>query len=101
MRLDDLDEVEVIGEAGTVPDAVQLAVEHSPDVALLSDTGHGMDLEEAIETLKRHCDSVRVIVLVPYEDDAAKVLSAGASAHLLKESGVATLGAVIRKVVRD
>jgi DNA-binding NarL/FixJ family response regulator len=66
---------------------------------LLSGSGPRIDWAEAVKNVKQHCNEIKVVVLAPYEQDAATALEAGASAQLLKEIEVSVLADAIRSVV--
>jgi len=80
------DSIEVVGEAGTVTDAVVESCRLKPDVVLMDvrlPDGSGVD---ACRAIRDSCPATRVLFLSSYEDDEA-VLAAvigGASGYLLK-----------------
>lgn len=100
IRLASLDEVEVVGEAATVSEAVKLVAEYRPEVVLLSGTGSSINLADAVRKMKGQYEDVKIVVLAPYEQSAAEALKAGASAHLLKETDIGILAEAIRRVVK-
>ena len=78
----------VVAEAGDGRDAVRLAEEHKPDVAIID---VAMPLLNGIETTRqivRRVPGVRVLVLSMYADAAyvTQMLDAGAGGYLLKDS---------------
>jgi DNA-binding NarL/FixJ family response regulator len=99
LRLDGLDDLTVVAEARNAEEAAQQLLDDCADVALLSGTGPNIDWSDAVGKLKQQCGDVKVVVLAPYEQDAARAIDAGASAHLLKESDVGVLADAIRRVV--
>ncbi|HZG65513.1 MAG TPA: response regulator transcription factor [Herpetosiphonaceae bacterium] len=92
----------VVAEAEGGTEAVQLAAQHVPDVALMDLVMPGMDGVEATRQLKRASPRTQVIVLTSYHDDEHifPVLRAGALSYLLKDVGVDVLADAIRKAAR-
>jgi DNA-binding NarL/FixJ family response regulator len=81
-------EWQVVAEAADGREAVRLAGEHKPDIAILD---VAMPLLNGVETTRqivRHFPKVRVLVLSMYADEAyvAQVLHAGAAGYILKDS---------------
>ena len=78
----------VVAEAGDGVEAVQLAVEHHPDVAVIDLQLPRLDGIEAIRRLTRDCPGTRVVVLTSHTDDADifPAIHAGALSYLLKEA---------------
>lgn len=81
-------EWQVVAEAADGREAVRLAGEHKPDIAILD---VAMPLLNGVETTRqivRHLPKVRVLVLSMYADEAyvAQVLHAGAAGYILKDS---------------
>jgi two-component system, NarL family, response regulator NreC len=79
---------EVIAEAGDGREAVRLAEQHKPDVAILD---VAMPLLNGIETTRqiaRRVPNTRVLVLSMHADEAyvTQILQAGATGYLLKDS---------------
>lgn len=79
--------IEVIGEAGTVADAIRLAGELAPDVVLLDirlPDGSGLDACKAI--LRDH-PQIRVLVLTSFSSDNLiyDAVVAGAQGYIMKE----------------
>ena len=83
----------VVGEAGSVAEAVQMATQLTPDVVLMDirlPDGSGVD---ACRKIKQENDEIRVVMLTSYSDEEAIVGSvmAGASGYLLKQATGALL----------
>jgi two-component system response regulator DevR len=88
----------VVGEAGTVSDAIALATQARPDVVLMDvrlPDGSGV---EACRRIKADNPETRVVMLTSYQDEEAIVGSvmAGASGYLLKQADAERLIQAIR-----
>ena len=79
---------EVVAEAGDGREAVKLAIETKPDVAVLDIRMPKLDGIEATRQILRRVPGVRVLILTMHADEAyiVKVLQAGARGYLLKDS---------------
>ena len=100
--LSTIEDIEVVGEAGTGDEAVAIATELVPDVVLLDlqmPGGHGLDATRQIASV---LPSVAVVILTMYEDadsiDAA--LRAGARGYLLKGASQNDVVHAIRAAAR-
>lgn len=89
----------VIGEADSGTEAVQLAVEHAPDVALVDLLMPGMDGVETTRLLTTRSPRTRVIVLTSYHEDEHifPAIRAGALSYILKSIGANELADAVRK----
>jgi two-component system NarL family response regulator len=94
------DDMEVVGEAATGTQAIELFRRRTPDVTL-------MDLQlpvlpgiEAIRAIRAIDSAARIVVLTTYhgEEDVYGALQAGAAAYLLKDAIIDDLPRVIREV---
>ena len=79
---------QVVAEAGDGREAVRLAEQHKPDVAVID---VAMPLLNGIETTRqivRRVPDVRILVLSMHSDEAyvTQILKAGATGYLLKDS---------------
>ncbi|CAA9516071.1 MAG: Two-component transcriptional response regulator, LuxR family [uncultured Rubrobacteraceae bacterium] len=92
-------DITVVAEAGGGKEAVRLAEEHAPDVALVDLMMPGMDGVEATRRLAARSPRTSVIVLTSYHDDEHifPAIRAGALSYLLKEVGRVELADAIRK----
>jgi DNA-binding NarL/FixJ family response regulator len=79
-------QIEVVAEAGSGREAVELAQAHRPDVALLDIRMPGMDGLAAGAEIGRTVPAVGVAILTTFGDDAylARALDEGARGFLLK-----------------
>jgi NarL family two-component system response regulator LiaR len=92
--------IEVVGEAASAADAIDIAATASPDVVLLDlvmPDGNGIG---ALRRLLEVAPGVRVLVLTSFADDAQifAAMAAGASGYLLKDIDPQALADAIRDV---
>jgi DNA-binding NarL/FixJ family response regulator len=93
---------EVVGQASTGEDAVELARQLTPDVVLMDIGMPKMNGIEATRALLDVCPSARVLVLTMYEepDSVFGALRAGARGYLLKDAESDDITRAIRAIVR-
>jgi len=79
---------QVVAECGDGSEAVRLAIELRPDVAVLDIGMPHLDGVEATRQITRRAPGVRVLILSMYSNEVyvARALQAGASGYLLKDS---------------
>jgi NarL family two-component system response regulator LiaR len=79
-------DLEVVAEAGDGEEAVRLASDLKPDVAIIDVAMPKLDGIEATRRIKALCPKVAVLVLSAYDDDqfVFGLLEAGAAGYLLK-----------------
>ena len=96
----DTPELDVVGEAGTGSQAVQLARDVHPDVVVMDIRMPGMDGIEATRVITAGSSAVRVVVLTTFDDDdyVYAALRAGASGFLVKDMALDDILAAIRVV---
>jgi DNA-binding NarL/FixJ family response regulator len=91
---------EVVGEGATADDAVRLALEHHPDVALLDIQMPGSGIRAAAQIAKELPETAIVMLTQSREDeDLFDSLRAGASGYLLKDTDPARLTETLRGVL--
>lgn len=97
------DEIEVVGEASSGEEGVQLARELLPDVVLMDLVMPGIDGVETTRRLKAVSPSTRVIVLTSFADDEKvfPAIKAGAISYLLKDISPEELAHAIRAAQRN
>ena len=86
LMLADIDDVEIVGQAGTGVQAVQLAEQLVPDVILMDLRMPDLDGIEATRRLSRGTPTPAIVVLTMFEDDDSvfAAMRAGARGYLLK-----------------
>lgn len=92
----------VVGEASNGAEAIALAAELLPDVAVLDISMPGVSGLQAATELLRQCPATRVLILSMHDNTeyVLESLKAGVHGYLLKDSAAAELGAAIRAVCR-
>lgn len=88
--------IAVVAEARCTAEAVELVLEHAPDVALLC-----LDGVHATQAIRRQLPAQRIVVLAREEDERAalQVLRAGACGYLSKEVDLEALPRTLAAVV--
>ncbi|MEU9497972.1 response regulator transcription factor [Streptomyces sp. NPDC048196] len=100
MVITDSLDIEVIAEAGTGSEAVELAVGVRPDVVVMDLRMPGMDGIEATRQIVAGPSTAHVLVLTTFDDDESVygALRAGAAGFLVKDMAVDDILAAIRVV---
>jgi len=101
MVLNHQDDIEVVAEAGTGLEAIEVARTHRPDVILMDIRMPDMDGLEATHRIVEEADwPVRVLILTTFDPDeyVYKALRAGASGFVLKDIPPEELPAAVRTV---
>ena len=98
--LDTEDDIEVVGEAGTVAEALERIPQTSPDVAILDvrlPDGNGI---EVCRQVRSENPELVCLMLTSYADDEALLAAvmAGAAGYVLKQVGGSDLLSDIRRV---
>lgn len=96
------DDMAVIAQAENGRDAVRLAREEHPDVAVLDVSMPELGGAEAAEAIRKDCPDVRVLALTRHADQAyvRRLLQAGASGYVLKKGAADALINAIRVVAK-
>jgi DNA-binding NarL/FixJ family response regulator len=93
-------DLEVCGEAADIPEAMDIARNAGPDVAIVDiqlKSGNGLDLIDRLRTCNK---SIRVLVWSMYRDDiyAQRAIRAGALGYINKECATGRIIEAIRRV---
>ncbi|MCA9908101.1 MAG: response regulator transcription factor, partial [Anaerolineae bacterium] len=93
--------LEVVGEASTGTEAIQLAIELEPDLVIMDIHLPEMSGIEATRRIRQQCPNVRVIALTAYNEKAYQraLQDAGADGFVLKTAEFSELVNVIRQVM--
>ena len=93
----------VVAQASDGRTAVELVREHRPDIVIMDIGMPGLNGIEATRTIKQEFPSIKVIALSMYTERniVADMLSAGASAYLLKDSAPDELEHAIGCVLKN
>ncbi|HST65393.1 MAG TPA: response regulator transcription factor [Mycobacteriales bacterium] len=99
--LDAEPDLDVVGEAGSGAEAVELAARLRPDVVLMDLRMPGMDGVEATGRIAAAGDA-RVLVVTTYDTDTdiLRAVEAGATGYLLKDTPRRELTAAVRAAAR-
>ena len=91
---------QVVAEAADGFEAVQLAAEHQPDVAIVDASMPGLNGVEATRRIAAVAPSTRILVLSMYDDEQYVVesLAAGAGGYVLKQNCDAELVPAVHAV---
>ena len=95
-------DIEVVGQAGTGPDAVALVTRTRPDVLLTDIEMPGLTGLDVASELRAQGSTARVIILTTFARPGylRRALDVGASGYLLKDAPSDQLAEAIRRVAR-
>lgn len=96
-------DLEIVAEAATGREAVELAASHQPDVIVLDLAMPEMDGLEALPRLRKIAPKSKIIVLSGFEARglASKVLAMGARRYLEKGTPASEIAEVVREVMLE
>ena len=96
------DDIEVVGQASTGTEAVDLAVSLEPEIVLMDLRMPDLTGDEATAVILARRPGIRIVVLTTYESDEniLTAIEAGASGYLLKAAPQDEILAGIRSVAR-
>jgi DNA-binding NarL/FixJ family response regulator len=95
-------DVEVVGEAASGEEALELAARQQPDVVLMDIAMKGITGLEAAARMREAHPAVRVVILSMHsgEEYVLQALRAGAAGYLLKDAATGELELALRSVMR-
>jgi DNA-binding NarL/FixJ family response regulator len=95
-------EVEVVGEASSGEEALELAARQLPDVVLMDIAMRGITGLEAAAAMRERLPQIRVVILSMHsgEEYVLQALRAGAAGYLLKDAATGELELALRSVMR-
>lgn len=95
-------EVEVVGEAASGEEALDMTLRSRPDVVLMDIAMKGITGLEAAARLRERHPAVRVVILSMHsgEEYVLQALRAGAAGYLLKDAATGELELALRSVMR-
>ena len=95
-------EVQVVGEASSGEEALELAARQLPDVVLMDIAMRGITGLEAAAAMRERLPQVRVVILSMHsgEEYVLQALRAGAAGYLLKDAATGELELALRSVMR-
>jgi len=101
MRLGIEPDMTVVGETGSVEEAVRMAGALNPDALVVDVMRGGPDSADIIHRLREASPTAAIVVLTLYgdEEERARAHESGAEAFLEKEGGAADLLQTIRRLV--
>jgi len=93
---------QVVGEAGSGPEGVEVCRRISPDLVVMDIGLPGMNGIEATGELARHCPHARVLMLSMYDDEESVMAAvrSGARGFVLKKACATELVDAMRTVVK-
>jgi DNA-binding NarL/FixJ family response regulator len=100
--LNAMDEVEVVAEAASGEEAIELVAASHPDVVLMDIAMKGITGLEAAARMRDRNPGVRVVILSMHsgEEYVLQALRAGAAGYLLKDAATGELELALRSVMR-
>ncbi len=100
--LNAMNEVEVVAEASSGEEAIELAASSHPDVILMDIAMKGITGLEAAARMRDRNPEVRVVILSMHsgEEYVLQALRAGAAGYLLKDAATGELELALRSVMR-
>ena len=93
--------MQVVGEAASGQEAIDMAARLAPDVIVMDVQMPGVQGIEATRRIRSHNPQARVLILTQFDNEAAlAALRAGARGYLLKDEEVETIVEAVRAISR-
>ena len=101
--LEKIPNVDVVGEAGTGREAVELIKSESPSLVLMDIAMRELGGLEALARITKDFPNVKVIILSAHanEEYVIRALRSGAAGYMLKDAATVELDLAIRSVIED
>ena len=98
--LEEEDDIELVGEAETGREAVEMTVMHRPDVVVMDIAMPQLNGLEATRQICKAAPSAKVLILSAHSDDiyVERAIDRGAAGYLLKHTSADVLSTAIREV---
>jgi two-component system response regulator NreC len=102
LLLNNQPDFEVIGEAASGIEALNMATADQPDLILLDLSMPGLGGQDAVPTLHRQAPQARILILTMHDDPQylRQTLKSGAAGYMLKKAADTELLIAIRAVLR-
>ncbi len=97
--LENFDDFDIVGDAGSGEVGVRLCQQHQPDVVLMDMVMPGMDGVATTQLIRQSCPDTQVIALTSFNDEITvqNALKAGAISYLMKNVSIDELATAVRK----
>ena len=98
--LTDLPDMQIVAEAGSGEESLELARQHQPDVVLMDINMPGIGGLEATRRLAQRYPSMKIIAVTMHTEEPypSRLLAAGAAGYISKDSASDEVTAAIRRV---
>jgi two-component system invasion response regulator UvrY len=101
--LEDFSDIEIIAEASSGEQAIELVQKHNPDIALMDLSMPGIGGLEATRKLVRTHPGIKIIIVTMHNEDIfpQRLLNIGAMGYVTKEANVQEIVKAIREVMHN
>lgn len=93
LLIEQQDDMQVVGEAGNGEEAIKMAQELHPDVAVMDVSMPKLNGLKATKRLRQCCPDIKILTLTRHTDDGyiQQLIQAGSNGYVLKQSAPAEL----------